>query len=420
MYNYYMNEQQELAYDYIKQGKNVFVTGSAGTGKTFFIKTILHRLKQEYPDKVVGVTSMTGSSAILIDGTTLHSYLGIGIEKETLSMIKRICKYKKRDQWLDTDILIIDEISMISKDLFESMDYIGKKFRNNPRLFGGIQVILCGDFCQLGCIDSNMFCFESELWERFIHKSVIFTQIYRQEDDIFTSILNRIRLGTVDKDVITILNKCVRKYEPTSDQEITPTRLYPYRKNVDMINNMELDRLTREKGEPSYEFPLRTKAISKIKNKLKEYDGKVLCRNAQVILTVNLDIEAGLVNGSRGIITKFINGIPIVTFVNGITCPIDYYTYTYIQDKDIHEKITYSQIPLILGYAITIHKSQGMTLDCVETNLSDVFDYGQAYVTLSRLRSLKNLWIENIDYSKIICNPKVIQFYSQLSSKVSI
>lgn len=413
---YYMNEQQELAYTYIKQGKNVFVTGSAGTGKTYFIKTILQRLKEDFPDKVVGVTSTTGSSAILINGTTLHSYLGIGIEKDTLSMIKRICKYKKRNQWLDTDILIIDESGMISKDLFESMDYIGKKFRNNPRLFGGIQVILCGDFCQLGCIDSNMFCFESELWKRFVHKSVIFTQIYRQEDDIFTSILNRIRLGRIDEEVMRILKSCVRKYEPTSGQDITPTRLYPYRKNVDMINNMELRRLIDEKGEPYHDFPLRTKANSKIKNKIKEYDNKVFCRNAQVILTVNLDIEAGLVNGSRGMITKFVNGIPIVTFVNGITCPIDYYTYTYIQDTDIHEKITYSQIPLLLGYAITIHKSQGMTLDCVETNLSDIFDYGQAYVTLSRLRSLKDLWIEDIDFSKIVCNPKVIQFYSELTS----
>lgn len=413
-----MNEQQEHACSLVQQGKNIFVTGGAGTGKTFFIKHLVERLRGS--GKKVGVTSMTANSALLINGTTLHSYLGFGIAKDTMGMIHRIRKFRKVEAWCSCDLLIIDEVSMLSKELFESIDYIAKDFRRNPRPFGGMQVLLCGDFCQLGCIGSEAFCFESVLWSKYIYETVQFKHIFRQENDRqFSTILNQIRFGEISKDTQDILQTCVKPFKPEESHGIEPTKLFPYRKDVSEMNQKHLSDLIHVKKEIAMTYNVQSDMK---KDKLKKYitDNSVitLCKNAQVILTVNLDIEQGLVNGSRGIIKGFSGRLPIVQFVNGKTRVIDYYKYT-TEDETGRSSVAYSQIPLLLGWAITIHKSQGMTLDYVLTDLSNVFDYGQGYVTLSRVRGLQNLWITKIDYSKLQCNPKVYEFYQSLEKKTS-
>jgi ATP-dependent DNA helicase PIF1 len=197
---------------------------------------------------------------------------------------------------------------------------------------------------------------------------------------------------------------------------IEPTRLYPYRKDVSNINEDHFSKLVQDKKERVVTYTVK----STMKNdKLKKYCLEPvikLCKQAQVILTVNLDVENGLVNGSRGVVIGFSGSLPMVRFVNGFTKVIDYYTYN-THEEETKKSESYSQIPLMLGWAITIHKSQGMTLDYVETDLSNVFDYGQGYVTLSRVRNLKNLWIQDIDFSKLQCNPDVYEFYQNLEKK---
>jgi ATP-dependent DNA helicase PIF1 len=375
---------------------------------------MVKRLKEKHPNKIIGKTSLTGSSAILINGTTLHSYLGIGICKNSLEMIQRIKKMRKRQVWENTDLLIIDEVSMLSKEMFESLDYIAKELCQNPRPFGGIQLVLCGDFCQLGCIGSDHFCFESELWDKNIHEIVIFTESYRQKDDlIFSKLLEKIRFGDITSDVENALRSRIVPYQKIGD--IEPTRLYSYKKDVREINETYLDNLITKQRKPSNVYSIRSRST---KDKLKKYvpdmDQRLhLCIDAQVILTVNLDIENGLINGSRGVVKNFtFDGLPVVTFLNGITMTIDYFTCS-IEERSV-EVCSYSMIPLILGWAITIHKSQGMTLDLVITDLSNVFDYGQAYVTLSRVKNLNSLYITRIDFTKIQCNPKVLEFYNKL------
>lgn len=409
-----MNERQQYACEQVLRGKNVLVTGGAGTGKTFFLRKLIERLRQG--THVVGVTSMTGTSALLIQGTTLHAYLGIGIAKDTKSMMMRVRKFRKRKVWEETDILIIDEVSMLSKSLFESLDYIGKEFRRNPRPFGGMQVVMCGDFCQLGCIDSDEFCFESTLWSKYMYETIEFDVVYRQQKDpVYAKILDKIRFGEIDDEVRQVLTPRVRKYVKNDVDEdgIEPTKLYPYRKDVAAINQSHLQKLIEEDGEPSYEYRVRCSERRETVEKMMGDRARIrLCRNAQVILTVNLDMEAGLVNGSRGVILGFDFGLPIVRFVNGIVRTMEYYTYT--MDEDGKKSSTYTQMPLILGWAITIHKSQGMTLDCVVTELLNVFDYGQGYVTLSRVQRLCDIYIAKIDFSKLKCNPKVYAFYKAL------
>lgn len=408
-----MNQNQEYAFSLVEKGKNIFVSGPAGTGKTHFINEVVNRMRYKHPNKIIGKTAMTGSAALLIGGTTLHSYLGIGICKDTLEMIIRIRKMRKHKIWETTDILIIDEVSMLSKEMLESLDYIGKELCRNPRPFGGIQLILCGDFCQLGCIGSENFCFESEVWNTHIHETVLFTESFRQKDDlVFANMLDKIRFGEITPDIEEALSSRLIEYQKTGD--IEPTRLYSYKKDVNEINKNYLDDLITIQKKPSNVYSIRSKSPKdKIKKYISDVDQKLhLCVDAQVILSVNLDIENGLINGSRGVVKQFtLQGLPVVTFMNGITMTIDYFTCS-IEERSI-EVCSYSQIPLILGWAITIHRSQGMTLDLVITDLSNIFDYGQGYVTLSRIRNLNSLYITNINFSKIKCNPKVIEFYGK-------
>lgn len=409
-----MNQNQEYAFSLVEKGKNVYISGAGGSGKTFWINETMRRLRVKSPNKLVGKTSMTGSAAILIGGTTLHSYLGIGIAKDTMAMIQRVRKLRKREVWENTNLLIIDEVSMLSKEIFESLDYIGKELRRNPRPFGGMQVVLCGDFCQLGCIGSESFCFESAVWKCCIHETVLFTESFRQRDDlVFARMLDRIRFGQVTPDIEEALNSRILEYRKTSD--IEPTRLYPYKRDVCDINKRCLEELILLYKKPSNVYRVRTTFS---KDRLRKYvpgleDVLHLCADAQVILTVNLDIPNGLVNGSRGVVKHFtLDGLPVVTFLNGMTLTIDYFKHT-IEEKSV-EVCSCSQIPLMLGWAITIHKSQGMTLDLVITDLSNVFDYGQAYVTLSRVKNLASLFITDINFQKIRCNPKVLEFYSSI------
>lgn len=410
-----MNAQQMYACNLALSGKNIFVTGGAGTGKTFFIKNIVRQLRDQ--GKQVSVTSMTANSALLINGKTLHSCLGIGIAKDTETMMGRVRKFRKISTWMDMDVLIIDEISMLSKDLFESIDYMAKDFLQNPRPFGGIQVILCGDFCQLGCIDSKVFCFQSTLWPKYIFETVQFTYTYRQQTDtLFCRVLESVRFGQLDDEVREALLSRKRPFDIKETNGIEPTRLYPYRKDVSNINEDHFSKLLLDNKERVMTYHVKSDMK---KDKLKKccLDPIIkLCKQAQVILTVNLDVENGLVNGSRGVVVGFSGTLPMVRFGNGITRVIDYYTYNTDED-DTKQTVSYSQIPLILGWAITIHKSQGMTLDYVVTDLSNVFDYGQGYVTLSRARNLKNLWIHDIDFSRLQCNPEVYEFYQNLGKK---
>lgn len=407
-----MNEQQQRACSLVLQGKNVFVTGGAGTGKTFFIQNVIESLRQK--GKHVGVTSMTANSALLIHGKTLHSYLGFGIAKDTESMLIRVRKFRKSVIWKSTDTLIIDEVSMLSKEMFESIDYIAKEILRNPRPFGGIQVILCGDFCQLGCIDSDAFCFQSSLWSKYIHETVLFTYTFRQETDpVFCCILEAIRFGRIDETVRTALLARKKSFDLKETNGIEPTQLFSYRKDVDGINETYLKDLINVKRERSMTYTLRSTLKKEKVKRICPNPTITLCKNAQVILTVNLDVPNGLVNGSRGVIVGFSGLLPVVRFMNGIVRTIDYYTYN-TDEEDSKETVSYQQIPLMLGWAITIHKSQGMTLDFVVTDLSNVFDYGQGYVTLSRVRNLENLWITDIDFHRLKCNPNVLEFYESL------
>ena len=411
--NIKLNNDQDFAYKSMVKGKNLFITGSAGTGKSAVIKLFYNIYKNS---KKISICSTTGISSILIGGTTLYSYLGIGVGKGSVYYLTN--KIRKNSfllkRWKELEILVIDEISMLSPELFDKLEEISRNLRKNEKPFGGIQLILTGDFLQLPCIDSDKFCFEAESWKKCIDNVINFTEIIRQRDEKFQECLNNIRIGNINKDVIKILQSCVGKKLKNKDG-IKPTRLCSLNKNVDKINQKELDKLNTDIYEYEIELNCNYKTPDYIKAKIINSclakKTLQLCVGAQVMLLCNLDLENKLANGSRGIIIDFVEDLPLVKFLNGQERIIDYYKWELEEDN---KKTTIEQIPLKLAYAISIHKSQGCSLDFVKLDLSNVFEYGQSYVALSRVKKLSGLSIKNLDLDRIVSNPIALEYYESL------
>lgn len=411
---------QKEALEYMINGKNIFITGPGGVGKTHLIK--IYKDLYSYK-KNIAVTSTTGISAILIGGSTLFSYLGIGLGTNSLEYLHTMILKNKYiySRWLKLEVLIIDEISMLSPELFDKLENLARLIRRNKEFFGGIQIILFGDFLQLPPVkNSDNFCFESKSW-KYLDKIIYLKDIVRQTDTFFKNCLTKVRLGIIDDEVKKILNSRLNK-EIVNKYGIKPTQLLSTNSDVDYINENELDILSEE-GKEFFEYKMetsfydtktktKTNVIEKIKNNCNAVDTLQLCLGAQVMLLCNLDIENELVNGSRGIVVDFIDDLPVIQFMNGIKTTIDYHIWEIEEnDKKIMKII---QIPLKLAWAITFHKSQGQTLDCVIMDLGKIFEYGQAYIGLSRVKTLEGMTITDIDYDKIIASPKALQFYNNL------
>ena len=403
-----LSPSQQHAYEMFTEGKNIFISGQAGTGKSFIIsKMYQHAISN---NKKIQITALTGCAALLLNmkATTIHSWSGIGIGEGLITKhISNIKKYNKLDNWL-IDILIVDEVSMMSSTLFELLDTLGKKIRKNNKPFGGIQLVFCGDFYQLPPIE-NSFCFESSLWNLTFHKTIIFTQNYRQLDTGFQNLLNEIREGNISPEGCKILLDCTKKI---IENGIKPSIIYPTKRLADQVNQFENITLDTESNiYKSYKSINANRGILKELEKQKGmYDELITLKiGSQVMCIVNLDLEQGIVNGSQGIVIGF-NEFPIVQFKN---CKMIIKPHLWKNDKYENEGIY--QIPLILSWAITIHKAQGLSLDTAMINIgSSIFEYGQTYVALSRLKTQEGLYIKSLDISKIKANPKVIEFYKNL------
>ena len=419
-----MNSLQQKFVNTALEGKNIFLTGSGGTGKSYVIKHLLIELKSS--NKHYALTAMTGCAALLLEkATTLHSWAGVGLGKEGVSkLISDIRKSSKAmRRWLLTDTLIVDEVSMMPPEFFEKLDAIAKRLRSSQKPFGGIQLIFVGDFFQLPPVNKEKedsdpdFIFEIPLWKTMDFNVIDLKEIMRQKDPIFHEILHEARLGQLSNKSLEILKG--RQNLNWKKLEIKPTLLFPQRGIVNSINMQNLKKLQGD------QYPYKVSTISAIAitpqiqqaidktNRDSSYEEELLLKvGAQVMLVINMPSgsETNLVNGSRGVVTGF-NGpshTPLVKFLGyEKSVPIEHY-YWEVPEFEVKQK----QIPLRLAYALTIHKSQGSTLDAALIDVGpNTFEYGQAYVALSRVKDLEALYLWDIEKSAFKAHPKVIEFY---------
>lgn len=413
---YLLNAEQQAVLDQVFEGKNVFVTGPGGTGKTLVIRELRRQL--EAKGKNVAVTSLTGMAALIIGkARTIHSWSGIGIGTRSVDdyfQFIRKCQPKIREAWRAADVLIIDEISMMSDEIFEKLDALAKLLRWNEKPFGGVQIVCLGDFFQLPPVNAK-FVFETAAWNKTLDVVVTLDQIYRQKDPVFQTMLNEIRLGFVSDETDLLLKS--RIGIDFSREEIQPTKVFTRRAMVDSVNSTALANLAGE----SITYKAITKTSVKMTDTLKgalermdensPYVNDLLLKiGAQVMLITNINVEAGLVNGKTGIVKSFGPSYVMVAFKDELV-RIERHEWTL----ETNEKVARVQIPLVLAYAITIHKSQGSTLDSAYIDIgSNVFEYGQAYVALSRVKSLDALYLHSYSRGAIRAHPKVIAYYESL------
>lgn len=445
-----LTDEQQTAVDRFSAGENMFITGPGGTGKSMFIREIVRLAKES--NKTIQVCAMTGCAAVLLEcgAKTVHSWSGLGLASgpDIEEMAEKVAdSYHKRGNWMMTNILVVDEVSMMSKKMFELLELTARlcRRRNIPKVFGGMQVVFCGDFYQLPPVgdrdddDTAKFCFESDMFDNVFDTKIEFTKSFRQAGDLaYTKILNQIRVGRLTKSSVVMLETRIGA-RPPDDIDIEPTRIYPTRIKVENLNNRSLKNLPGEnkiykmidhvipfcdltKEQMKMRIPASLnydRELTYLKNSINCPKEIKLKLGAQVMCVVNIDMENAtqpICNGSQGKIVDFnyVTGFPIVKFLHGFTREIGLHTWVSEQ----YPNITVKQLPIVPAWAMTTHKSQGTTLEIAEVDVGgDIFACGQTYVALSRVKSLDGLYLKSFDPAKIKINKKVKQFYEKIKGE---
>lgn len=394
-------------------GENVFLTGPPGAGKTYVLNQFIRRAQRR--GKTVAVTASTGIAATLIGGTTIHSWSGLGIREYLTewdkSMLAQNARLVKR--YNATDILVIDEVSMLHGARLNMVNEAAKLLRGNERPFGGMQVILVGDLFQLPPVSSASeltdFAHTSAAWAELDLRICYITEQHRVAgEDALLGLLNAMRSGELEQEHEELLRSRtgVRPPEGTAI-----TRLYSHNVDVDSINDRHLQNLATE----THTYSMKTKGsrprVEAMVRSLLAPQELVLKTGAEVMFVAN-DFAAGFVNGSRGRVVKFEGGLPVVRLVGGRTIKVEPYTWNITEDGRVRAEAV--QLPLRLAWAITIHKSQGMSLEAAEIDLTKTFTPGMGYVALSRVRSLGGIYLAGINAMALQLHPDIYEFDREL------
>lgn len=401
--------KQTTALDILKSGQNVFITGSAGTGKTYLLNLFIRYLKERRINPTI--VASTGIAASHLGGQTVHSFFSLGI-RDTIDdgYIEFLLEKKYlKTRFAKLKLLIIDEVSMISPEIFSSMDKILRAFKHTSQPFGGVQVVISGDFFQLPPVSKvykdKRFAWQSPAWKELELKTCYLEKKFRQDDDKLIKILDEIRGGKVSEFSHEIFNS---RYQKELDIDFEPTKLYTHNVDVDRINNEELEKLDGSAKHFIYESKGSKKNIEKIFKSSLVLEELVLKKDA-VVLFIKNNPEKGYVNGTTGIVTGFdsADNMPIVKSSDGRKIKLNLEEWS-IENESGTVIATVSQIPLRLAWAITIHKSQGMTLDAAEIDLTKTFEAGQGYVALSRIKNIEGLRLIGINDMALKVDPLIL------------
>lgn len=408
---------QNTALKILKTGNNVFITGSAGTGKTYLLNKFTFYLKSRKITPTI--VAPTGIAASHLNGQTIHSFFSLGIRNEIDDYFIESLLEKKylQTRFSKLKVLIIDEISMVSPEIFTSMDKILRAFKKNDAPFGGVQTILSGDFFQLPPISrvltNKRFAWQSSSWKELELKTCYLQEKFRQDDNVLISILDEIRCGKVSSNSYDILNS---RYKKDLGIDFTPTKLYTHNIDVDRINNDELKKINNTSHSFKFKSEGTAKNIEKIFKSSLVQEEMTLKKDA-VVMFIKNNHELGVVNGTTGVVVDFDTQtqLPIVKTSSGVLVKVKLEDWTMESDSGkIVAKV--SQIPLKLAWAITIHKSQGMTLDSAEIDLSKTFEVGQGYVALSRIKNIDGLRLMGLNKLALNVDPLILHIDDRIKA----
>ncbi len=396
---------QDQAYDILTMGHNVFLTGAAGTGKTYLINRFIRHAREH--GITVAVTASTGIAATHIGGMTIHSWSGMGIRDtltdEDIDVI--VSREYLAKRFAKTNILIIDEISMLSGVFLANLDRLLRSTRFSQEPFGGIQVVLVGDFFQLPPVSRGSdveFAFDHPVWRTLRLAICVLDVQYRQWEDPLLTILNEIRSGAMSRESLALLDS--RNIEVATDDH---TELFTRNISVDGYNTQRLNAI----HDDTFVFEMQSKWAEKLVEALKKWclapETLILKKWARVMFVKN-NFDAGYVNGSIGHVVGKYECLPIVELTDGTRIIADHMDWSIEENGKV--KATILQIPLRLAWAITVHKSQGMTLDMAVMDLSDAFVRWQWYVALSRVRSLSGLILRGYNPTALQIDPRVREY----------
>lgn len=404
-----LNCEQEKVKSLVEKGFSVFVTGKGGSGKSFFLRNVI----KEFSGKCQGlyITAPTGIAAANIGGTTIHSFAAIGTGKKSAHELVANIKDNTLalERWKSCQILVIDEVSMLSRELFEKLEFIARAIKESNKPFGGIQLILSGDFYQLKpvvsskdkILDEEVFCFASPMWEKCVDFNVFLSTVHRQSQPELIDVLNDFRSCKLSMFTSNFVRHNLTRPLPCGPLSIV--RLYSHVKDasesnakcLDLLHGECLRYLSKDSGDVGR---LSTCTAQKI---------LILKVNARVVLLRNIDSD--LVNGLCGNVMSFVGGFPMVKFSNGKVSVLKECLFTV--EEDGHVVATRNQIPLDLAYALTIHRSQGMEFEYLEVYLDKVFEPGQSYVAVSRAKTVEGLRVVGQIKNPPQISQTVVDFY---------
>ena len=406
-----MNQEQALKL--MKAGHHIFLTGPAGSGKTHVLQQFIGWCHAE--DLNIAVTASTGIAATHLGGVTIHSWAGIGISDSLSSYELDELTQKEflHKRFKFTDVLVIDEISMLHSYRLDLVDMVLRAVRGVNEPFGGIQVVMCGDFFQLPPVNrsgsANHFAFEAAVWQQMDELQVCYLEtVYRQSNDPLLDILNELRSGQLSE---SSLHELEQRLNIEYNEDHLPTKLFTHNKDVDAMNAQHLAAVPAKSKRYHMTSSGPKAKLKGLKKNCLAPEELELKEGARVMFLKN-NYSQGYVNGTLGTVVDISGDYPMVETDEGKTITVSPETWVMEQGNAIQAEI--SQLPLRLAWAITVHKSQGMTLDSAQIDLSKSFVPGMGYVALSRVRSLDGLFLLGMNQQALAVSPQVQQFDSSI------
>ena len=395
------------------EGNSVFLTGAPGAGKTYVLNEFIRRATRA--GKNVATTASTGIAATHIGGTTIHSWSGLGIkdvltdwDRERLQANERLFK-----RYNAADVLVIDEVSMLHGHRLGMVNEVAKLLRGNNEPFGGLQVILVGDLFQLPPIERGGgvpdFAHLSSAWEELNPKICYLSEQHRQDSgDGLLDLLNAMRRGDVNELHEAALQERLKEQRPG---DLVVTRLYSHNMDVDSINQRHLHDIAQDGKVYQMQTSGQAAKIETLVKSVLAPETLELKIGAEVMFVAN-NFPAGFVNGTRGRVADFVDGLPLVALPNHREIKVERHSWKLEEDGKTRAEV--AQLPLRLAWAITIHKSQGMSLDAAEIDLSRSFTPGMGYVALSRVRSMDGVYLNGINQMALTMHPLIFAFDGDL------